>query len=116
MVGRAYAGYALYRRWWLSQTGSTPFSWLSPGSGYRVLLSRFLLVTAIQGGAGLLIVLVRALSVPAVLVAAEELWRAVLVYAGGGTVALLARIPVRRRLDAAVRRRGEIAAAQGENR
>ncbi len=116
VIGRAYAGYALHRRWWLSQTGSTPYSWLSPGSGYLVLLSRFLLVTALQGLAGLLIVLVRVLSVPAMLVAAEELWPAVLVYAGGGAAALLARIPVRRRLDAAVRRRGEIVAAQGGNR
>ena len=116
VIGRAYAGYALHRRWWMSQTGSTPFSWLSPGSGYLVLLSRFLLVTAIQGGAGLLIVLVRVLSVPEMLVAAEELWRAVLVYAGGGAVALLAQISVRRRLDEAVRRRREIAVAQGGNR
>ena len=113
VIGRAYAGYALHRRWWLSQTGSTPYAWLSPGSGYLVLLSRFLLVTAMQGGAGLLIVLVRVLSVPAVLIAAEELWPAVLVYAGGGAAALLARVPVRQSLDAAVRRRGEIAAAQG---
>lgn len=113
IIGRAYAGYALHRRWWESQTGSTPFSWLSPGSGYLVLLSRFLLVTAIQGGAGLLIVLVRVLSVPAALFAAEELWRAILVYAGGGAAALLARIPVRGRVQAAIRRRQDIDATQG---
>ena len=116
VIGRAYAGYALHRRWWESQTGSTPYSWLSPGSGYLVLVSRFLLVTAMQGVAGLLIVLVRLLSVPAVLIAAEELSLAVLVYASGGAAAILARIPVRRRLDAAVRRRGEIATARGGTR
>ena len=113
IIGRAYAGYALHRRWWESQTGSTPFSWLSPGSGYLVLLSRFLLVTAIQGGAGLLIVLVRVLSVPAALFAAEELWRAILVYAGGGAAALLARIAVRGRVQAAIRRRQDIDGTQG---
>ena len=49
VIGRAYAGYALHRRWWESQTGSTPYSWLSPGSGYLVLVSRFLLVTRHAG-------------------------------------------------------------------
>ena len=78
-----------------------------------MLLSRFLLVTAIQGGAGLLIVVVRVLSVPAALFAAEELWRAILVYAGGGAAALLARIAVRGRVQAAIRRRQDIDATQG---
>ncbi len=116
VIGRAYAGYAMHRRWWEAQTGSTPFSWLSPGSGYQVLLSRFLLTTAIQGGVSLLIVLVRVLSVPAVLVAADELWLAVLIYAGGGAIALLARLAIRGRVQAALGRRQGIVAAQGERR
>ena len=116
VIGRAYAGYALHRRWWELQTGSTPFAWLSPGSGYLVLLSRFLLVTALQGGAGVLIVLLRALTAPSFLIGGADLWRAVLIYAVGGAIALLVRRPIRGHVLAAVQRRQAMAAAQGEQR
>ena len=68
------------------QDDNTPFVWLSPVSGFSVLLSRFLITTALQGLAGVLIVLVEALAVPPALRPTQPLLIAMVAY-GGVTVA-----------------------------
>lgn len=105
VIVKAYGGAALHRQWWHFYNSGTPFSFLSPGTGMGVLISRFLLCTAMQGIAGGVIVSIEALALPMALQLRPFPVGVVAIYFAGAAFGLALRPRMRTSIERALRER-----------